>query len=135
MLASYYPKQMPVLDEELESILKEHNATVVNKAKEATDQGPQPAQRQPLALEAKALSDQFYAYEEEFVRNKKYFTDSILEAARNGKRGVKVTITEKTAKASFMQVANENKLRQWLKDERFSIGINMLERNVWEVTW
>jgi hypothetical protein len=132
MLASYYPKQMPMIDEELENMLKEHNATVVNKTKENTDQGPQPAQRQPLALEAKALSELFYTLEQELNNSKKLFTENILNAAKNGKRGIKITMLTKTQKIYAERLANEEKLLQWLKDEGFKID---KIQNAWEVTW
>lgn len=136
MLASYYPKQMPVLNEELESMFKEHNNKETEKIGKAADGliagGNHPAQRQPLALEARALSDLHYTLEQELVNSKRLFTENILDAAKNGRRGVKITMLVKDEKINEMRLNNEKKLLQWFKDEGFKV--NMI-KNVWEVTW
>lgn len=143
MLANYYPKQMPMVDEELEEILK-GQSTIDNKGFEkigkATAEGVlagsvQPAQRQPLALEARALSDLHYTLEQELATSKRLFTENILDAAKNGRRGIKITMLIKDEKINEMRLNNEKKILQWLKDEGFAVNIDAHIKNVWEVTW
>jgi hypothetical protein len=125
MLANYYPKMPPMSQEEAEKIINKENKCIAGSL-------PPNLNDNRLALKARAMTDLYQQAESALVNTKEVFTKNILEAAKNGRRGVRLTIFDKED-ATGILTDNKNKLHQWFVDEGFNVS--KVENTLWEVTW